>query len=359
MGFLLPSLEEIEKAGISKELSREMLDLDEKAFFTQVLPTTRGLRERAFGNEVSFCSIVNAKSGACVEDCSFCAQSNSYKAAPSPVYPLLSAQEILEKAKEAEGFGGTEFSVVASGRGMTKKKELDQMVDAIHLIREQTQMETCASLGLMNREDLQRLKDAGMVHYHHNIETARSYFPNIVTSHSWEEEVETVQLAKEMGFEVCCGGIMGMGENLDQRIEFTYQLKEIAPDSIPINFLNPRPGTPLADRHDLAPLDCLKIIAALRLAMPHTEIFVCGGREVNLKGFQEFIYDAGASGTMLGNYLTTRGQNPETDLEQIRRLGLVPVAPHRKKKFQENNRGPGTRDQGPIDGFTKHPKEIV
>lgn len=332
MSILFPPIPEIQKSGISPELAREILDLSEEEFFHEVLPITRALREKAFGNEISFCSIVNAKSGACVEDCSFCAQSNSYKAAPSPVYPLMSADKILEKAKEAESFGGTEFSIVTSGRGMDKEKELDTMVNAITKIREQTDMETCASLGLMKQEDLQRLKDAGMMHYHHNIETARSYFPNIVTTHTWEEEVKTVTTAKAMGFDVCCGGIMGMGENLDQRVEFTFQLKEIAPHSIPINFLNPRPGTPLADKHDLTPLDCLKIIAILRLAMPFTEIFVCGGREVNLQDYQRHIFDAGASGTMLGNYLTTRGQEPNQDLQMIRELGLTPVAPHRKNK---------------------------
>ena len=328
---VIPNPDQIIKSnGIDPTLARSILDLDKTAFFQEVLPVTKELRERAFGNQISFCSIVNAKSGACVEDCSFCAQSNSYKAAPSPVYPLMSADKIVAKAKEAESFGGTEFSIVTSGRGMSKEKELDTMVNAITRIRQETQMETCASLGLMDRADLLRLKEAGMINYHHNIETARSYFPNIVTTHTWEEEVKTVTTAKEMGFEVCCGGIMGMGENLNQRVEFAFQLKEIAPHSIPINFLNPRPGTPLADRHDLTPLDCLKIIAILRLAMPATEIFVCGGREVNLKDYQKYMYDAGASGTMLGNYLTTQGQDPQSDLEQIRELGLVPVAPHRK-----------------------------
>ena len=318
--------------GIDIEEARRILAMDEAEFFEKVMPRAKALREAHFANEISFCSIVNAKSGACVESCSFCAQSNTYKGAQAPVYPLMSAEKILEKAKEAEGYGATEFSIVTSGRGMTKAKELDTMVDAITKIREQTQVETCASLGLMSREDLLRLKEAGMINYHHNIETARSYFPQIVTSHSWEEEVATVKNAKELGFQVCCGGIFGMGESLEQRVEFIFQLKDIDPDSIPINFLNPRPGTPLADKHDLTPLDCLKIIAVLRLAMPAKELFVCGGREINMKQYQELMFDAGASGTMLGNYLTTQGRSPEQDLQLIRDLGLVPVSPHRKGK---------------------------
>ena len=322
----------IKQTGISTQQAREILQMEEAEFFAKIMPLTKRTREWAFGNEVSFCSIVNAKSGACVESCSFCAQSNTYKGAQSPVYPLMSAEKILEKAKEAESFGATEFSIVTSGRGMSKEKEIDTMVDAIKRIREETQVESCASLGLMSREDLVRLKEAGMVHYHHNIETARSYFPNIVTTHTWEEEVETVKNAKDLGFEVCCGGIFGMGESLEQRIEFIFQLKDIDPDSIPINFLNPRPGTPLADKHDLTPLDCLKIIAILRLSMPTKELFVCGGREINMGELQEKMFDAGASGTMLGNYLTTQGRSPDADLQLIRDLGLKPVSPHRKTR---------------------------
>jgi biotin synthase len=320
------------RQNIGPEEARQILAMDEAEFFEKIMPRAKALREAHFGNEISFCSIVNAKSGACVESCSFCSQSNTYKGAQSPVYPLMSAEKILAAAKEAEGYGATEFSIVTSGRGMTKAKELDTMVDAITKIREQTQVETCASLGLMSREDLLRLKEAGMINYHHNIETAKSYFPNIVTSHSWEDEVATVKHAKELGFQVCSGGIFGMGESLEQRVEFVFQLRDIDPDSIPINFLNPRPGTPLADKHDLTPLDCLKIIAILRLAMPDKELFVCGGREINMKEYQELMFDAGASGTMLGNYLTTQGRSPEQDLQLIRDLGLVPVSPHRKTK---------------------------
>ncbi len=332
--------EEIFPQGASESVVRSVIYASEKEFFETILPLTNRLREMAFGNEVSFCSIVNAKSGACVETCNFCSQSASFKGAQAPLYPLMKADQILEKAKEAEKMGGTEFSIVTSGRGMTKQKELETMVDAITKIRQETELETCASLGLMSREDLLRLKEAGMRHYHHNIETAKSYFPNVVQSHSWEEEVQTIKLAKELGFETCCGGILGMGENLDQRIEFVMQLKEIDPHSIPINFLNPRPGTPFGEKNELTPLDCLKIIAALRLAMPTKDLFVCGGREVNLKEYQDLMFQAGASGTMLGNYLTTKGRSSEQDVEMIERLGFKVVQPHRRaKKVLENLTG--------------------
>ena len=322
--------EDLYPQGGDIHLVRAVMNASEQEYFESILPLTNKLRDMAFGNEVSFCSIVNAKSGACVETCNFCSQSASFKGAQAPLYPLMKADEILAKAKEAESLGGTEFSIVTSGRAMTKKHELDTVVDAIVKIREQTDMETCASLGLMSREDLQRLKEAGMRHLHHNIETAKSFFPNVVQSHTWEEEVETIKTAKELGFETCCGGIMGMGENLEQRVEFVMQLKEIDPHSIPINFLNPRPGTPFSGINELTPLDCLKIISALRIAMPTKDLFVCGGREVNLKDYQDKMFEAGASGTMLGNYLTTKGRDAADDRTLIESKGFKAVAPHRR-----------------------------
>ncbi|MBF0492634.1 MAG: biotin synthase BioB [Deltaproteobacteria bacterium] len=325
--------------GADEDQVRAIIFATEEEYFNIILPLANEVRKIAFGNEVSFCSIVNAKSGACVETCNFCSQSASFKGTQAPLYPLMKADQILEKAKEAESFGGTEFSIVTSGRAMNKKQELDIMVDALTKIKEQTKLESCASLGLMKREDLLRLKAAGMQHLHHNIETAKSFFPNVVQSHTWEEEVETIKVAKELGLETCCGGIMGMGESLEQRVEFILQLKEIDPHSIPINFLNPRPGTPFAGVNELTPLDCLKIISALRLAMPSKDLIVCGGREVNLRKYQDKMFEAGASGTMLGNYLTTRGRDVEDDRVLVARLGLKAVAPHRRAQGLVINEG--------------------
>lgn len=319
-----------QQGGVSLSEALAILNCSEEDYFSKILPVAKRLRELAFGNKISFCSITNAKSGACVEDCKFCAQSASYKGTQAPVYGLKSADQIVADAKEADKFGATEFSIVTSGRGMTKPKEIDTLVDALKKIHEETDLESCASLGLMKSEDLKRLRDVGMVNYHHNIETSRSYFPNIVTSHTFDDEVQSLKHAKELGFQICCGGILGMGESLEQRAEFAFNLKEIDPDSIPLNFLNPRPGTPLADLHDLTPLDCLKIISMVRMVLPQKELFVCGGREINMKEMQEKMFDAGASGTMLGNYLTTKGRSPEDDLNLIKKLGLEVVSPHRK-----------------------------
>lgn len=315
--------------GITPDEGLAVLHASESDFFEYVLPITRTMRERQFGNTVSFCSIVNAKSGACVEVCNFCAQSAAFtKATQAPIYPLMKSDEIVAHAKQAQAAGATEFSIVTSGRAVTKGREVDILVDAVRRINEETEVESCASLGLMAREDLLRLKEAGMVNYHHNIETAPSFFPNIVKTHTFEDEVTAIRTAKELGFRVCSGGILGMGESLDQRVEFIFTLKDLGVDSIPLNFLNARPGTPLEGLKDLTPLDCLKIIAVTRLAMPTIEIFVCGGREVNLGEWEKYMFDAGASGTMLGNYLTTPGNDPKADLSLIESLGLVPLPAH-------------------------------
>lgn len=322
--------EEIFEQGITEAEGLALLSASEEDYFNEILPLAKKIREMAYGNKISFCSITNAKSGACVEDCKFCAQSSFYKGTQSPVYGMKSADQIVADAKEADKFGATEFSIVTSGRGMTKERELDILVDAIERIHKETDLESCASLGLMTESDLSRLKKAGMINYHHNIETSRSYFPNIVTTHTFDDEMESLKHAKKLGFQICCGGILGMGESKDQRVEFAFNLKEIDPDSIPLNFLNPRPGTPLAHLNDLTPLDCLKLISLIRLVLPKKEIFVCGGREVNMQDKQDLMFDAGASGTMLGNYLTTKGRSPDDDLNLIKKLGLEVVAPHRK-----------------------------
>lgn len=322
---LLRPYEELHPNGITPEEALAVLYTSEEEFFEIVVPVTKRMREASFGNRVSFCSIVNAKSGACQEVCNFCSQSAAFKDAEAPLYPLMTSDEIVARAKQAEAAGATEFSIVTSGRGMSKAREIDTLVDAVTRINSETRMESCASLGLMKKEDLSRLKAAGMVNYHHNIETAPSFFPNIVKTHSFDDEVHAIRAAKELGLRVCSGGILGMGESLEQRVEFVFTLKDLGVDSIPLNFLNARPGTPLAGLRELSPLACLKIIAITRLAMPTTEIFVCGGREINLGEWEKYMFDAGASGTMLGNYLTTQGQDPQEDLKLVRSLGLEPV----------------------------------
>ncbi|MEK9628309.1 MAG: biotin synthase BioB [Nitrospinota bacterium] len=285
---------------------------------------TDRIRDRFKGDDVKICSIVNAKSGRCVEDCSFCAQSSSYKT-DSPEFELMSVDEIVAAAKEAEAFGANEFSIVASGTKMNDKKELDRVKEAVKRIKAETNLETCCSLGLMDLEDLKELKEAGLDRCHHNLETAASFFDKIVTTHTYEDEVKAVQNAKSVGLDVCVGGIFGMGETFAQRVELAFSIKELGTQSLPVNFLKPIEGTALDHLETIQYYDALKTIALLRLVLPKIDLFVCGGREEVMMDKQEHLFSAGANGILGGNYLTTKGQDPKRDIEMIQSLGLKPV----------------------------------
>jgi biotin synthase len=285
------------------------------AAFSRILADANELRERAFGHRVELCSIINAKSGRCAENCAFCAQSSHFHT-DAPVFPLKSRQEILAGARQAEAEGSHCFGIITSGTRV-RGRELDDILAAIREIRAETSIDPSASLGLLDEETARRLAEAGCVTYHHNLETARSFFPNICTTHEYEEDVQTVRLAKAAGMKVCCGGIFGLGESLEQRVELAFTLRDLQVDSVPLNFLNPIPGTPLEKNRELTPMDCLRIIALFRHAMPERRISVCGGREKNLRDFQSWIFMAGASGTMVGNYLTTSGRDRAMDLQMF------------------------------------------
>jgi biotin synthase len=289
--------------------------------FYDLIASANRIRKAFKGDSIRLCSIINAKSGLCSEDCTFCAQSVRYETGID-TFPLVSQDAILDVAKGAVENGAGEFSIVTSGRGTKNKKELKTIVDSIQKINHETSLESCASLGILKEETLNSLKDAGLHSYHHNLETARSFFPEICSTHDYEEDVSTVRRAKELGLYVCSGGIFGIGESRAQRVELALTLRELRVDSIPINFLNARPGTPLEKVSYLTPIECLKIIATFRFLLPTREIIICGGREVNVKDLQPLIFAAGANGMMVGNYLTTMGRAPEEDLQMITDLGL-------------------------------------
>ena len=286
---------------------------------------TDRIRDKFKGENVKICSIVNAKSGRCVEDCSFCAQSSSFKT-DAPETELMSVEEMVAAAKEAEAFGANEFSIVASGTKMDDRQELDKVIEAVRRIKAETKLETCCSLGLMELDDLKELKAAGLDRCHHNLETAASFFNKIVTTHTYEDEVKAVQNAKEAGLQVCVGGIFGMGETFAQRVELAFSIRELGTQSLPINFLKPIDGTGLDHLETIEYYDALKTIALLRLVLPKIDLFVCGGREEVMTDKQEQLFSAGANGILGGNYLTTKGQDPKRDIEMIQRLGLRPIA---------------------------------
>lgn len=285
---------------------------------------TNRIRERFKGQDVKICSIVNAKSGRCVEDCSFCAQSSSFQT-DSPEYELMDVEEIVAAAKEAEAFGSNEFSIVASGTSLEDRKELDRVIEAIKRIKAETQLETCCSLGLMPLEHLKELKEAGLDRCHHNLETAKSHFDKIVSTHTYEDEVNAVQNAKAAGLQVCVGGIFGMGESFAQRAELAFSIRDLETQSFPINFLKPIEGTGLDHLEPMEQYEALRTISLLRLVLPEIDLFVCGGREEVLTDQQEQLFAAGANGILGGNYLTTKGQDPKRDIEMIENMGLRPV----------------------------------
>lgn len=320
-------LEDIGKKALSGEgmtngEAEEFSEILEAEIF-DVLPVTKKIRERFKGIEINLCGIVNAKSGLCKEDCSFCSQSVKY---PTGVkeYPMVEPSVIVESAAAAEKIGAREFSIVTSGTKVSGDKDVEKLKKALEGMKDKTNLETCASLGMLDSETLKSLKDAGLHSYHHNLETSKSFFPSVCTTHEYEEDVDTIRRAKGLGLYVCSGGIFGLGESWEDRIELAETLRTLDVDCVPINFLNPRPGTPLEDAKNLTPLECLKIIALIRLMLPAKDIIVCGGREVNLRSLQNLIFASGANGMMVGNYLTTKGRDPEEDLRMIRDLGLRP-----------------------------------
>ena len=272
------------------------------------------------GGNVFFCAIINARSGRCEQDCAFCAQSAHYDTG-APEYDFVEMERITDAARRAKVEGAMRFSIVTSGLGLTNSEEIDTVAEGLRAICKEG-VRACASVGILGPEALLELKNAGLTRYHHNLETAPSYFKEICTTHDYKDDIETIKRAKSIGLETCCGGIFGMGESWEQRIELLCFLAELQPDAVPLNFLIPIPGTPLEGTSDLTPMDCLKIIALARLILPRADIVLCGGREVNLREMQSLALFAGASGLMIGDYLTTPGRRPELDRKMIVEAGL-------------------------------------
>ncbi|WP_419778652.1 biotin synthase BioB [Maridesulfovibrio sp.] len=286
----------------------------------EILHAAHTMTVRRFGREVSLCSIANVRSGNCSEDCTFCAQSSHFKGTPAPTYPLMEMDEIQECAEKAGQAPLEFFSYVTSGRAL-KGKSLEHLCEAVEGMPEHD-FNHCASLGCMDFESLKRLRESGVVRYHHNLEASESYFPKVCTTHSYEERVRTVRDAKKAGLEVCCGGLLGLGESHAQRVELALTLAELEVDSIPLNFLIPIPGTPLEDVEPLQPLEILLTIAMFRLVNPHAEVRMAAGRAA-LRSLQSFIFHAGCNGLMVGDFLTVSGQGIEHDLTMLADLGLT------------------------------------
>lgn len=275
---------------------------------------------QGFGGRVDPCSIINAKSGNCSEDCAFCAQSVHHNT-DAETYPLRDRKTIVDTARNAYGCGVRRFCIVTSGRGIYSEAELDTIAGCIREIKA-IGIQPCATLGTLSREQLTFLKDAGLHRYHHNVETSKNFFPNICSTHSFEERVETLSAAREAGLSLCSGGIIGLGETMRDRAEMALALGEMDVDSVPLNFLMPIPGTPFEGAGFISPLEALKTIALFRHILPDKEIRICGGRAGALRDLHPMIFLAGANGLLMGDYLTTKGRDFESDRRMLADLGL-------------------------------------
>ncbi|MEV4628773.1 biotin synthase BioB [Micromonospora sp. NPDC049523] len=284
------------------------------------LQLAHDVRMRWCGPEVEVEGIVSLKTGGCPEDCHFCSQSGLFA---SPVRSVwLDIPSLVEAAKQTAKTGATEFCIVAAVRGPDARL-MKQMREGVAAIRAEVDIQVAASLGMLNQEQVDELVDMGVHRYNHNLETCRSYFPNVVTTHSFEERWETLRMVRESGMEVCCGGILGLGESVEQRAEFAVQLAELDPHEVPLNFLNPRPGTPLGDQPVVEGKDALRAIAAFRLAMPRTILRFAGGREITLGdlGTRDGLL-GGINAVIVGNYLTTLGRPATADLDLLDELKM-------------------------------------
>ena len=301
-----------------------MFHLESQADITDLMSAANRLREHFKGNKIHLCSIVNAKAGGCSENCKFCSQSAAYTT-ESPRYGFIDPEPVSEASKEAEQNNVTAVGLVAAWKGLREGPVLDEVCDRIREMAADGKVRPDASLGLIDSQQVaDRLKDAGLACYGHNLESSRRFFPEHCTTHTFEDRLQTIKYLKNAGIKICSGGIIGMGETREDRCDMAMQLREIGASVVPVNFLNPIEGTPYEKMKPLAPMEILKTIACFRFILPQQEIMVAGGRTVNLRDLQSMVFMAGASALMVGNYLTTLNQPAEQDLQMLKDLGLDP-----------------------------------
>jgi biotin synthase len=309
---------------ITRDEARWLFDLEATADILDLLAWANRIREQFKGNQVHLCSIVNAKAGGCSEDCKFCAQS-AFHQTEAPRYGFVEPEPVLDAAGEAHRNGVTALGLVAAWRGLEEGPMLDEVCDRIGDLARGGQVRPDASLGIIKSQRVaDRLKAAGLECYNHNLETSRRFFPNQCGTHTYDDRLQTIDYLKRAGIKVCSGGILGLGETREDRCDLAFSLKEVGAHIVPINILNPIPGTPFEKNPPLSPMEILKTIACFRFILPRQEIMIAGGRTVNLRDAQSMIFMAGASALMVGNYLTTLNQPVEKDLQMLRDLGLDP-----------------------------------
>jgi biotin synthase len=295
-------------------------DLTEQEDILALVERAWQARRDRFGDSTDLCSLVNAKSGGCAEDCGFCAQSR-YAEADTPMHAMMEPDQILEHARAAEAAGAHRFCMVTQGQGLSKR-DFEKVVEGAKLVAENTNLKRCVSIGHISPARAKRLKDAGVQRVHHNVESAKSYYPEVSTTVRYEGRLRTIQAMKDAGLESCVGGILNLGESPRQRVEMAFELSEIDPTSVPINLLNPRVGTKFGDRELMDPWEVVKWVAIFRLIIPGALFRLCGGRVENLGELQPLAVKAGLNGVMMGNFLTTLGSEPADDRAMFEELGL-------------------------------------
>ncbi len=303
---------------MTEALSRSDIDKLQQLSCHELMEKALATKLERRGKAISLCAIINAKSGKCSEDCRFCTQSAHFQT-DSPVYPLLSTEHIVAAARQAKEDGASHFSIVSSGKGI-EKNSLTQIASLIKTIRKEVDTKVCASLGLGTKEDFLALKKAGLSRYHHNLETSKEFFPQVVSTHTFAERLSTIKAAQKAGLEVCAGGIIGLGESENDRISMAISLAQAGVDSVPLNILIPLPDTPMQDSKPLQITEILRTIALFRLILPDVPLRLAAGRETVLGDFLSSAFMAGADGMMIGGYLTQKGRSPEMDRQFVNEI---------------------------------------
>ncbi len=297
---------------LSKEELLKMYNMD--------LEDLLELSSKYVKDTVEFCSIVNARNGKCSQNCKYCAQSSFYRT-DIESYPLIPVEDVIKAAEESRENKADRFAIVTSGK-TPDEEDFDKILEMIKALNKVEGIKSCASIGILNEEQAKALADAGLKRFHHNINTAESYYPSVCTTHTWQDRLNTCKLVKKYGMELCCGVILGMGESVEQRVEMAMELAEIEPDSIPINILMPIPETPFENYYDkIDEENILRTLAVFKIANPNSILRFCGGRMRLSEENQEKALKTCVEGILIGNYLTTLGREPHEDIETIAKLG--------------------------------------
>lgn len=305
---------------ITREEALRLGELEDHLAIEALVERAWGVRVARFSDATDMCSLVNAKSGGCAEDCGFCAQSR-YAEADTPMHAMMEPEQMLEHARAAQAAGAHRFCMVTQGQGLSRR-DFEKVLAGARLVAEHTDLKRCVSIGRLTPERARALKEAGIQRVHHNVESARSYYPEVSTTVPYDGRLRTIDAVRQAGLETCVGGILNLGETREQRVEMAFELARINPTSVPINLLNPRSGTKFGERVAMDPWEAIKWIAIFRLILPEALFRLCGGRVENLRELQAMAVRAGINGVMMGNFLTTLGNAPEADRAMFEDHGL-------------------------------------